>query len=83
MEERNRYRTLEDIEQRKDEILAQLRQSDKQMKQQWHSIFKKPDSLTSLSPARRMASLMSNSIGALDVMLLTWKLYRKYKKKRR
>lgn len=83
MEERNRYRTLEDIEQRKDEILAQLRQSDKQMKQQWHSIFKKPDPLTSLSPAKRMASLMSNSIGALDVMLLTWKLYRKYKKKRR
>lgn len=83
MEQHKTYRTLEDIELRKDEIRAQLRKSDKQMKQQWHSLFQKPDPLSSLSPTKRMASLVSNSIGVFDAVLLTWKLYRKFKKKRR
>ena len=83
MEEQKSYRTLEDIEARKDEIRLQLRQSDKQMKEMWHSLFRKPDSLASLSPTRRITSLLSNSATVVDGLILTWKLYRKFKKKRR
>ena len=52
------------------------------MKTMWDSMFNRPEKVSNMLPSRKLNTLMNTSVGILDAALLTWKLYRKFKKKR-
>jgi len=39
--------------------------------------------MSNIMPSKRIYSLMNTSVGIFDATLLAWKLYRKFKKKKR
>ena len=82
MEDTHLYRTLEDIDDRKEEIRTLLRNSDSQIREKWHSLFHEEEPLSALSPTRRFTRLIHNSAGFIDGALLAWKLYRVFKKRK-
>ena len=76
------YDSLDEIRLRKEEILKQLRYDDSRMKDMWNGLFHKPDTISSVMPSKRINTLVKTGTGAIDVAILAWKLYRKFKKKR-
>ena len=77
------YDSLEQIRVRKEQLLTELRNDDKQMKNMWNSLFHKPAATSNIMPSKRINALMTTSVGIFDATLLAWKLYRKFKKKKR
>jgi hypothetical protein len=77
----NDFKTLEEIELRKAQLLNDIQKDETKMNKLWHSLFKKPDALDKAArPSRRINSLFNAGAGAVDAFLLGWKLYRKFKK---
>lgn len=81
------YRTLEEIRQRKDELLNDLQQDNTQFTKLWNQVFLKRDEN---SKTDYIAGLVSNGIVAVDTFFLIRKLLKNYgslfrfsKKKRR
>ena len=81
------YRTLEEIRQRKDELLHDLQQDNTQFTKLWNQVFLKRDDN---SKTDYIAGLVSNGIVAVDTFFLVSKLLKNYgslfnfsKKKRR
>ena len=69
------YRTLEEIRQRKDELLEQLEQDNTQFANLWHSVFLKKDENTKTD---YIAGLVSNGIVAVDTFFMIRKLMKNY-----
>ena len=69
------YRTLEEIRQRKDELLKQLEQDNTQFTNLWHSVFLKKDENTKTD---YIAGLVSNGIVAVDTFFMIRKLMKNY-----
>ena len=69
------YRTLEEIRQRKDELLEQLEQDNTQFTNLWHSVFLKKDENTKTD---YVAGLVSNGIVAVDTFFMIRKLMKNY-----
>jgi hypothetical protein len=70
------YRSLDEIRQRKDEVLNELRQDNAQFSTLWNQIFVKRDETTK---ADYIASLVSNGIVAFDTFMLIRKLTKSYR----
>ena len=50
----------------------------------WNSLFTKPEILSrNASPSKRLQSLLQVGAGAFDGALLAWKLYRRFKPRKR
>ncbi|MBQ6378879.1 MAG: hypothetical protein IJJ56_08825 [Prevotella sp.] len=69
------YRTLEEIRQRKDELLNDIQQDNTQFSKLWNQVFLKRDEN---SKTDYIAGLVSNSIVAVDTFLLIRKLFKSY-----
>ena len=69
------YRTLEEIQKRKDELQADIRMESNQMGTLWHSLF---DPKKANTKGELVANLITNSITAIDGFLLIRKLMRSY-----
>ena len=69
------YRTLEEIRQRKDELLEQIEQDNTQFTTLWHSVFLKKDENTKTD---YIAGLVSNGIVAVDTFFMIRKLMKNY-----
>ena len=69
------YGSLDEIQQRKDEVLKELRKDSAQASTLWNQIFVKRDETTK---ADYIASLVSNSIVAFDTFILIRKLMKSY-----
>lgn len=72
------YQSIDDIQQRKELVLSELRKNDKEINLLWKGLFthendKKKKSLN-------MYSVMNAGIGVFDGAMLAWKLYRKFKR---
>ena len=76
------YRSLDEIRDRKDVLLADIRKDDQQIKALWGQLFAKREPISALTPSKRISSLMTTGAGILDGILLGWKLYRKFKRKK-
>lgn len=63
----------------KNQLKKAIEQDEKEMKNMWNSLFKKPSS-TYKSPSQKLSNFLSMSGGIIDGALLGWKLYRKFKK---
>lgn len=70
------YRTLEEIRQRKDELLDQMQADNKQFTIVWNQIFVKRENNTK---GDYIASLVTNSVTVIDLFLLFRKLRKNYK----
>lgn len=70
------YRTLEEIRQRKDELLDQMQADNKQFTTVWNQIFVKRENNTK---GDYIASLLTNSVTVIDLFLLFRKLRKNYK----
>ena len=77
------YRSLDEIRDRKDALRKNLGESDRQVRQLWRQLFAKPEPLSALTPTKRISTVMSTGAGVLDGIILGWKLYRKFKKKKK
>jgi hypothetical protein len=69
------YRTLEEIQKRKDELQADIRQESSQIGTLWHSLF---DPKKANTKGELVTNLVSNSITAIDGFLLVRKLIKTY-----
>ena len=69
------YRTLEEIRQRKDELLDQMQTDNKQFTTLWNNIFVKRDNN---SKGDYIAGLVANSVTVIDLFLLYRKLRKNY-----
>lgn len=69
------YRTLEEIRQRKDELLNDLQQDNTQFTTLWHQVFLKREEN---SKTDYIAGLVSNGIVAVDTFFLIRKLLKNY-----
>ena len=75
------YSSLTEIRLRKELLRKEIETDDAKIKKLWHSLFTKPDALSSkASKGRRLQSMINIGAGAFDGAILAWKLYRKFKK---
>ncbi|MBO5625648.1 MAG: hypothetical protein J5953_07650 [Prevotella sp.] len=74
------YTTLRSIEERKAQLLKEIRKDSLQMNKLRQQLFEKPKLPTKKS-GFMPSKLVSNGASVLDGLLLAWKLYRKFKKK--
>lgn len=70
------YRSLDEIQQRKDQVLDELRQDNAQISTLWNQIFVKREDSTK---ADYITSLVSNGIIAFDTFMLIRKLMKSYR----
>lgn len=77
------FRSLDEIRDRKDLLLTDIRKDDQQIKALWGQLFSRPEPISALTPSRRISSLMATGAGVFDGILLGWKLYRKFKRKKK
>lgn len=69
------YHTLEEIRQRKDELLEQMQNDNKQFSTTWNQLFVKREDA---SKGDYIASLVANSVTVIDLFLLYRKLRKSY-----
>lgn len=69
------YRTLDEIRERKDELLDELQQDSTKMSTMWNQVFLKREEN---SKGDYIASLVSNGVMAFDAFLLIRKLMKGY-----
>lgn len=75
------YKSLADIRLRKEILRNDILKDDHKIQGLWKSLFHKPAIANSnAKPSERIQSLMNNSVGIVDGLLLAWKLYRKFKR---
>lgn len=75
------YTTLRSIEERKLQLLKEIRKDNQQINKLRKQLFAKPTALTTRRGRKMsMQGLMTTSAGVFDGLLLVWKLYRKFKK---
>ena len=71
------YTTLRSIEDRKLQLLREIRKDNEKMNKLRRQLFAKPQPTKG---GKRMQTLMTTSVGMLDGALFAWKLYRKFRK---
>ena len=69
------YRTLDEIRERKDELLDEIRQDNTKMSTMWDQVFLKRENNTKTD---YIASIVSNGIVAFDTFMLIRKLMKGY-----
>ena len=69
------YRTLDEIRERKDELLDELHQDNAKMSTMWNQVFLKRENNTKTD---YIASIVSNGIVAFDTIMLIRKLMKGY-----
>ena len=74
------YTTLRSIEERKMQLLKEIRKDNNQINKLRKQLFAKPTALTSRKNRMSVQGLMNTGAGVFDGLLLAWKLYRKFKK---
>jgi len=73
------YDTLRAIEQRKAQLLKEIRKDSNDITKLRRRLFEKP--APTRSNALMPSNLVSTGASVLDGLLLAWKLYRKFKKR--
>ena len=69
------YHTLEDIRQRKDELLEQIQGDSKRFSTLWNGLFAKDEES---SKADYIAKIITNSVTVIDLFLMYRKLKKNY-----
>lgn len=76
--------TLQDIIDRKRVLRAAIKDDEKQIQEKWRQLFKTPAMFSSnATPSKRIVSVITNGWKLVDGFILGWKLYNRFKSKRR
>ena len=73
------YTTLRSIEERKAQLLKEIRNESNQMGKMGRQLFEKPKK-SSRKSGFMPSTFLNKGVYVLDGLLLAWKLYRKFKK---
>lgn len=76
------YRNLDEIRLRKEIIRREIQTDDVKIKALWGELFHNKQAFTASTPSKRFSGLMNTGAGILDGVILGWKLYHKFKKKK-
>ncbi len=77
-QQRPQYTSLSEIQQRKAELLKEIRKDSKEINTLWHGLFNKP--AASSRKGLSVSGIVNTGAGVIDGMLFAWKLYRKLRK---
>lgn len=82
---RKMINSLDSLQTKRASLKKEMNKKETELHQTWDSLFhKKEDTLmSSLSPTKRVLSFLSSSTAVVDGMLLGWKLYNRFGRKRR
>lgn len=72
------YRSLEELQRGKEQILEKIRKDSADFGSKWHSMFY--DNTASSKKGLNMSTLINTGAGLFDGFMLAWKLYKKFKK---
>lgn len=75
------YKSLDEIRLRKAQLLTDITKDSNKIQGIWDGIFHKPKDKA--LPTKRFSGLMTTGAGILDGLILGWKLYRKFKGKKK
>ncbi|MGN1376354.1 MAG: hypothetical protein ACI4V5_07350 [Prevotella sp.] len=73
------YRTLSEIRHKKEALQKEIKTSNKEIGRLWKNLTS-PVTSKKNKKGFSMSSVMNMGMGAVDGLLLVWKLYRKFKK---
>ena len=77
------YNNLHDIQVQKEILKKEIQTDDIKIKALWNKLFHSKQSLSSTTtPSKCVSQLISTGTGILDGVILGWKLYHKFKRKR-
>lgn len=77
--EQQTFKSLDDIDRRKRELLRGIRRDQKEMSKLCSEIFR-PQKKKQKQKGFKLSSILSSSVGVIDGALFAWKLYRKFKR---
>jgi len=72
------YTSLNAIQQRKAELLMEIRKDNSEISSLWHGIFSKSE--TNRKKGFSVSGIVNTGAGVIDGMLFAWKLYRRLRK---
>lgn len=76
--------TLQDIVNRKQTLFAAIKDDEARIQGKWLQLFKTPAMFSSNAPAsKRLVSALSSGWKLIDGFILGWKLYQRFKPKKR
>ncbi len=76
------YKSLSDLRLRKEMLKNDILKDDHEARNLWNDLFHKPEAFKKdATPSKRIHGLMNIGAGAVDGIVLGWKLYRKFKRK--
>lgn len=79
MQRQATYRSLEALQQRKEQIQKAIRNDNSEIVKKWKSLFHTRKA--SHKKGFSMSSLISTSAGVFDGLILAWKLYGKFRRR--
>lgn len=74
------FLTLEDIQKHKEQLKNEIRLDEEKIVSEWHSLFRGRAEREHQTPSQKLSGIINVSVAALDGLILSWKLYNKYKK---
>lgn len=78
------YNTLQDITNRKQVLREAIKDDESRIQEKWQQLFKAPAMFSNNAPAsKRIVSVLSNGWKLVDGFILGWKLYHRFKAKKR
>ena len=73
-----KYNSINEIRERKEAVLAEMRKDNNEIGKRWRSLFQKSQQK---KKGLTVASVISTGTGLIDGFLFVWKIYRKFKKR--
>lgn len=73
-----KYNSINEIRERKEAVLAEMRKDNNEIGKRWRSLFQKSQQK---KKGLTVASVISTGTGLIDGFLFVWKIYRKLKKR--
>ncbi|MBR4276453.1 MAG: hypothetical protein IKQ32_05755 [Prevotella sp.] len=76
--------SLKTLQAKRHSVKMEMSQKESELKRLWDGLFHKEQSVsTAFSPTKRALSFISSSTVIIDGMLLGWKLYNRFGRKRK
>ncbi len=73
-----KYNSINEIRERKEAVLAEMRKDNNEIGKRWRSLFQKSQQK---KKGLTVASVINTGTGLIDGFLFVWKIYRKFKKR--
>lgn len=73
------FSDLSDLRRYKEELKGKIQSDEDIIAGEWHKIFYPPVRRGQTSTQQRLSNMMNVGVAVFDGLMLTWKLYRKYR----